>query len=411
MADDIGAYLANLYPALGRLEPPEPIAGSVITNPTETRPIEESAGRPKDAFLSGNGMMPGALESVGPDAYLRGMYYTGDAAGQMLSGHPSVDAALQLAMAAAPGFKGKGMSKGFEGLRQAVNYMPTTGKAGAPPWGTLRDALPTEMHEHFAPVLDTPIYLRNDPAAWQEIKKGSRAWYYPAIDPETGESAANGSIHISPESNAGNKEYFANLLAEEAIHALQDAKNRPRSRLDAAGQPLPYEEMPHEITAKKGADYWQNRILDQYRPRPSVLYHGTRSSQPWTEYNQALGSGQEEPGAGIINGMHLTPNLSTARGFAGPNQNVRSYEPQYQNPFIWDADNQRATDKRIREIFPEFKSGWDLVHAHQVKPWTEALRKNGYDAVEVYNNGKIREVGVVDPNTGLKRLGDIPRDH
>ena len=42
----------------------------------------------------------------------------------------------------------------------------------------------------------------------------------------------------------------------------------------------------------------------------------------------------------------------------------------------------------------------------QVDAWTEALRKNGYDAVEVYDNGNLSEVGIVDFATGIRAAKD-----
>jgi len=137
------------------------------------------------------------------------------------------------------------------------------------------------------------------------------------------------------------------------------------------------------------------------KPKGRTLYHGT--PRAWEGEFDIRKSGLREPAGGYIDGMHLAPTERGAGGYSyGPNGSVYAFEDMTKKPFKWDRGNQYETTKRIREIFPEY-NGKDIVEAEQIKAWTEALKRHGYDSVEVYDNGKLTEIGVVDPKRDLRR--------
>ena len=78
------------------------------------------------------------------------------------------------------------------------------------------------------------------------------------------------------------------------------------------------------------------------------LYHGT-SNPNWDQFNLAA-SGQIGPRGGYVSGIHLTPNRSTAAGYAHSTVNdpmsIKEFIPQYTKPFIVIAPINRQPTKR-----------------------------------------------------------------
>lgn len=134
-----------------------------------------------------------------------------------------------------------------------------------------------------------------------------------------------------------------------------------------------------------------------------TLYHGTPRRWEGDQFDYRK-SGLNEPAAGYVDGMHLAPNEKKAGGYAGwlGDATVYSFEDLTKKPFKWDRTNQPETTKRVKEIFPEF-SGPDIVMPDQIRAWTEALKRHGYDSVEVYDHGKLTEIGVINPATDLQK--------
>lgn len=161
----------------------------------------------------------------------------------------------------APNFVSPGARMAFpcEPLRSAVKDIMFSGRQRQ--YGTVRDVLPADLHKNFSGVLDTPVYLRDDPAAEQVMHEepSTHAWYGPDSHPETGERLGTGSIHITSEAPLQDRD-FTNLVMEEILHAARDAKMRPDDYY-RAGQPVPYEDQLHEQTAKRGADYYTTWLL------------------------------------------------------------------------------------------------------------------------------------------------------
>jgi hypothetical protein len=147
--------------------------------------------------------------------------------------------------------------------------------------------------------------------------------------------------------------------------------------------------------ATKGAGAVENSAA---RSAGRTLYHGTRS-EPFDAFDASrIGSGSGNDGF-YGRGAYLTDDLDYAREMAGPNGNILGFNAAAKKPFVIDYNDFPDAMSRAAQIYPDHPlERGGFLGSDKIAGWTDALKKNGYDAVDVrYPDGLDNEFVSLDP--------------
>ena len=138
-----------------------------------------------------------------------------------------------------------------------------------------------------------------------------------------------------------------------------------------------------------------DRILQQYTkgppsPETPTWYHGTSDPNLQSFSAETAGGSRNSGGHGAV---FLTPFRTEAESVYGPH--VLSVESAHQRPFVWDLGNLPETLQRGREVMPELRVHGDSWLDQPA--FFDALRRAGYDAVEMRGRDGPAELAVLDP--------------